>query len=618
MSDSTWYSRDSEAESLATQLRTQRLTLLYGAPRSGKTTLLTTGVLPLLQRRVSDELTGQPPAAGGVVLPFPDRRTMPDDGQDAQARMPAGRHFEPDAEAVVFFDAWDDAPLDGLIQRMREALNLPNFDAARRRRSLASTLGSFHRQRGGKSLIVLDRFEEFLIKPEYAPGVRQFSDAFIDAMNRPGLPVHFLVSLNEDAAPLIERFRGRIAGLDDHCMRLPPLQQPQEGPPPIPVLRQVPDGYRPPIDLELPQGSRLPSIPPARSEAPEAPSQAAPAAEAPSPAHAASRQPDWVDSAFAAPASGHMKTQDVYASMEALLGKIAQSGREKEEEGSAALPEGEGAPVQPSPGAAQAGPAPAAAAPAKPVATPEAPAASTGTPATQAASAAPAARVPSKPVAPMKAKPAAPAAAKRGASPTPAKPAVVPSAPAAAGEAAARTPVVGRLPEAGRGAAASVEHWSSSTMRGQPDAAPEFAPIFTFEGDSQPAPASGEGGVMMHAAGAMHPAASADDGVPANSDWLSEVHASLTKLSSRGDPDMADDGQGPMLVDPYPVTPLEVRRGNSARHVAIAVLAVFAIVLVLIGLTFLPEAYRPFDMPESIGKLLSIFNSPLSPSNYGQ
>ena len=339
MSDSTWYSRDSEAESLAAQLRTQRLTLLFGAPGSGKTTLLTAGVLPLLHRRATDELSGIA-EAGGVVLPFPDRRSADEGPMSGHGALEAdsehgalqgGRHLEPDAEVAVFFDTWDQAPLDGLLDRMREALSFPIFDGTQRRRSLASTLGSFHRQRGGKSLIVLDRFEEFLVMPENSAGARQFGDALVDAMNRPGLPVHFLIALNEEAAPLLERFRGRIAGLDDHCMRLPPLRK-SEATPSIPVLRQVPDGYRPPIDLELPSRSTPPSIQPDPHEPVLPPREIGLGTlntGSPSTEYASSRQPSWVDTAFAHPSSS-MKTQDVYASMEALLGKIAQGGKEPE------------------------------------------------------------------------------------------------------------------------------------------------------------------------------------------------------------------------------------------------------------------------------------------------
>jgi ABC-type proline/glycine betaine transport system ATPase subunit len=51
-----WRAFDPEAQLLARALRAGRLTVLVGAAGVGKTTLLVAGVLPLLRRRVGDEL----------------------------------------------------------------------------------------------------------------------------------------------------------------------------------------------------------------------------------------------------------------------------------------------------------------------------------------------------------------------------------------------------------------------------------------------------------------------------------------------------------------------------------------------------------------------------------
>lgn len=207
--DIPWHPRDREAHLLAGLLRMSRLTLLYGEVGSGKTTLLTSGVLLLLRRRASDHALARS-RNSGVVLPFPDRRT-------------AGHSWESGAEVAIFFDAWNEPPLASLQAKIHRTLSMAGSGAARPSLSLAETLAAWNKQLRVRFLIMLDRFEEYLVAPPGREGVAEFADQFVEAANRPFLAANFLISLRHDAEPLMERFGGRIQGFGDACLRLRPL-----------------------------------------------------------------------------------------------------------------------------------------------------------------------------------------------------------------------------------------------------------------------------------------------------------------------------------------------------------------------------------------------------------
>jgi hypothetical protein len=188
-----FHSREWEAELLAGLLRTTRLTLLLGAAGSGKTTLLTGGVMPAL---------GSGP-----------------DG---------ARQF------VIVFDTWQQAPLAALGAQIQDALAakpgaVPCPPLSER--SMTDYLTAWSGRLGISFLIIFDQFEQYLAAPMSQEGVAAFADQFIQAANQPGLPVNFLLSLREDAEPLLARFQDRIPGLYNACVRLPPFSLPP--PPPL-------------------------------------------------------------------------------------------------------------------------------------------------------------------------------------------------------------------------------------------------------------------------------------------------------------------------------------------------------------------------------------------------
>lgn len=201
---------DREAQLLAELLRSSRVTVLCGEAGADTATLLQASVLPLLHRRAGDRCLSHDD--GSREAPVPDRRCQ------------NGR--EPGAEVAVLFDAWGDAPLSELQAKLASALGLPSMGTVPPPASLRASLMAWNEALGVRFLIVLDRFERFLAAPPDDPGVVEFSDEFVRAVNEPALPANFLISLQGDAEPLLERFGERIPDLGEACLRLSARHRP--------------------------------------------------------------------------------------------------------------------------------------------------------------------------------------------------------------------------------------------------------------------------------------------------------------------------------------------------------------------------------------------------------
>jgi TRAP-type uncharacterized transport system substrate-binding protein len=220
--DLGWHERDREAHLLAGLLRMSRLTLLYGEPGSGKTTLLRSGVMPLLRRRGIDRLVDRPKQAR-VVVPFPDRR--------AHSRATGSV-----AEVAFYFDAWQGPPLPALRARIAQILSATGAKFSAPGLSLIDTISLGTASLGARFLFIFDRFEEYLSAPPHGEGVAEFADEFVRAVSHPSLPANFLVSMRDEAEPTMTRFRSRISGYEDACLRLPSLRRSV-----LPPLERQPD-----------------------------------------------------------------------------------------------------------------------------------------------------------------------------------------------------------------------------------------------------------------------------------------------------------------------------------------------------------------------------------------
>jgi hypothetical protein len=196
--DSDWH--PPEAQELATLLRRSRLVVLYCDAGAGTSELLRAGVLPLLQQGAGEPLLDDR-RVSQVVIPFADRRSL------------GGRPAALPRDVVIFFDAWHEPLLAGLHARLCEALPAAAHEPMS---PLEDCLAALHARLGVRFLFILDRFEGFL---DASPDL-DFLHEFVQAVNRPQLPAHFLIAVREDAKPLLKRLRRRIPGFDDHSLRL--------------------------------------------------------------------------------------------------------------------------------------------------------------------------------------------------------------------------------------------------------------------------------------------------------------------------------------------------------------------------------------------------------------
>jgi hypothetical protein len=166
-----FFGRKVECDLVVANLLAARLTLLYGQSGVGKSSLLHAGVVPRLRE-------------------------------------------EPDL-AVVVFRSWGGDPVAGLCAAIRAAAGLgPSAGEP----ALAETIAACTQRPGRDLVIILDQFEEYFVYHPQDDGT--FAAEFPQAVNRPELPVSFLLSIREDALARLDRFKGRIPSLFGNYLRI--------------------------------------------------------------------------------------------------------------------------------------------------------------------------------------------------------------------------------------------------------------------------------------------------------------------------------------------------------------------------------------------------------------
>lgn len=240
---------------LAGMLRNARLTLLTGVAGAGKTCLLREALWPRLARREGDLPRGashpifHPPvpahdlARTGTWDEAPETReppgTWPDDPTAwTERRQHGAAGAEPGSrEVAVYMDAWDqEAPLEALRRRLCLAFGRPapgvetGPQPAPSLRELVDELCGEH---DARLLVVLDAFEAFLKLPPTEQAAADFAREWAEVVNRPGLPVHFLVCMRQEAQALLERFQPELPALACNWVGLlpVPVAAAPEGPP---------------------------------------------------------------------------------------------------------------------------------------------------------------------------------------------------------------------------------------------------------------------------------------------------------------------------------------------------------------------------------------------------
>jgi len=187
---------DRDAALLAQDLRRERLTLVFGAAGCGKTTLLSAGVLPRLQRRRHDRILAEP-CSGSLVRPESERR-----------RLPSGA--DRIGEIAVYLDHWQGSPLAALQAAIHARLARSGIRTACIGVPLEKSLASWSQLLNARFLLVLDRFEDYLSAPIDKDGVGEFGEELLCLLEYREFPVNFLLCMRDQARPLMARMGARF------------------------------------------------------------------------------------------------------------------------------------------------------------------------------------------------------------------------------------------------------------------------------------------------------------------------------------------------------------------------------------------------------------------------
>lgn len=180
------------------------LTLLYGPSGVGKSSLLRAGVAAQLRQQAQENLTKYKVPVHAVIV------------------------FPP------FHLSWQDKPLPQLKEQIEQEIGelAPNIQPPEPELPFIQTLQAWTELLGGEEgdgelFIILDQFEEYLLyyhSSEAKEGT--FAVEFPRAVNCHDLPVHFLISIREDAlAKLLDHFKGSIPGLLNNSLHIEHLDQ---------------------------------------------------------------------------------------------------------------------------------------------------------------------------------------------------------------------------------------------------------------------------------------------------------------------------------------------------------------------------------------------------------
>jgi CHASE2 domain-containing sensor protein len=182
-----FFGRDAERKRIIGNLRASRLTLLYAESGVGKSSLLRAGVSARLRQFTATSI-----------------------GERGSARY-----------VPVVFSAWQGDARDDLIAALEGAVRpLLGEDAqlALPRDTLEGAIESAVEAAKATVLIILDQFEERFLYEDVDDG---FDDELAHCINRPDLRANFLLSVREEAYPLIgPRFKARIANVYGNYLHL--------------------------------------------------------------------------------------------------------------------------------------------------------------------------------------------------------------------------------------------------------------------------------------------------------------------------------------------------------------------------------------------------------------
>ncbi len=186
-----FFGRERETRLVINNLFASRLTLLYGPSGVGKSSVLGAGVLAELARRSAGEETAR--------------------------------------RAPVYVRRWQGDPLAAFIAAVRSAVGQARPRSAVSEpaagEALVDWLARLTGELGLELLLLFDQFEEYFVyHQETGRVVREpFARQLAAMVERPELPVSFLLGLRDDALARLDRFKALIPDLFDNYLRLEPL-----------------------------------------------------------------------------------------------------------------------------------------------------------------------------------------------------------------------------------------------------------------------------------------------------------------------------------------------------------------------------------------------------------
>jgi WD40 repeat protein len=185
-----FFGRETERDNVTYNLLGSRLTLLYGATGTGKSSLLRAGVAYRLGQLSRDNM-----------------------------KLKDTPEFIP-----VVFNSWQGNPVHALCHTIERAVRgiLGNVgpEGDRTTDSLEGTIELWSHLAQSDLLIILDQFEEYFLYHGHEQGAGSFYSEFPRAVNRPDLRASFLISLREDALAKIDLFKERIPKLFHNYIRV--------------------------------------------------------------------------------------------------------------------------------------------------------------------------------------------------------------------------------------------------------------------------------------------------------------------------------------------------------------------------------------------------------------
>lgn len=172
-----FFGRDHERDLIVANLMASRLTVLYGPSGVGKSSVLNAGALNSIWRTY-----------GRLA-------------QDGRRQVIA-----------VAFQRWQANPAAELVRALTGSLGAPAEG------TLTDKLAAWSTNRGGRLLLMLDQFEEYLLYHERADD--EFGEVLPEVLSRSTLAVNLLISIREDSVARLDVFKGKVPGLFQNYLRL--------------------------------------------------------------------------------------------------------------------------------------------------------------------------------------------------------------------------------------------------------------------------------------------------------------------------------------------------------------------------------------------------------------